>query len=166
MLSVDPEVKYESDGGPRFVDLVEAMRKLHVPLTETLSLVDMFAFNCLIGNADAHAKNYSVVYRGRKIELSPIYDAVSTLVYPDLSRDFAMSVGGEMSAERVGRRHFGVLAEECGMSPKLFLARLDALSSRICDVAGSLSERLESVCPSEVYGKILAVITEQVARFS
>ena len=31
--------------------------------------------------------------RNREPELAPMYDAVSTLVYPDLSRDFAMSIG-------------------------------------------------------------------------
>jgi len=164
MLSVDPEVKYESDGGPTFVDLVETMRKLHVPLTETLSLVDMFCFNYLVGNADAHAKNYSVVYRDRKPTLSPLYDAVSTVVYPDLSRDFAMSVGGEMSIDRIGRRNFELLAEECGMSPKLFLARLDALASRIVNEAECLARQLSEDWPSAIYDKIVKAVGLQVQK--
>lgn len=158
MLSVDPEVKYESDGGPRFADLIATMRDLHVSLNETLALVDMFCYNVLIGNADAHAKNYSIVYRNRKPELAPLYDAVSTLVYPDLSRDFAMSIGGEMSADRISRKDFESLADECGMSKKLFLARLDALSSRIVGAAAKLAAELDSVWPSPVYGEMLKVI--------
>ena len=166
MLSVDPEVKYESDGGPRFANLIETMRNLHMPLNETLALVDMFCFNYLIGNADAHAKNYSVVYRNRKPELAPLYDAVSTIVYPDLSRDFAMSIGGEMSVDRIGRRHFELLAETCGMSPKLFLARLDMLAARIVDAAEKLENERTSSWPSPVYVNICEVIASQAKRIA
>ena len=162
MLSVDPEVKYESDGGPKFSDLIATMRDLHVPLSETLALVDMFCFNYLIGNADAHAKNYSVVTRNRKPELAPMYDAVSTLVYPDLSRDFAMSIGGEMSVDRIERKNFEALAVACGMSPKLFLARLDALATRIIATAEGLAKQLDSAWPCPVYGEILKVVASQV----
>ena len=166
MLSVDPEVKYESDGGPGFSQLISTMRDLHVPLNETLALVDMLCFNFLIGNADAHAKNYSVFYRNRKPELAPLYDAVSTLVYPDLSRDFAMSIGGEMSVERIGRHGFEKLAEECAMSPKLVLARLDSLAARIADAAEKLAEELNSAWSSPVYAEILRVIDAQVERIA
>ena len=164
MLSVDPEVKYESDGGPGFVRLIETMRNLHAPLTETLALLDQFCFNYLIGNADAHAKNYSVVYCNRKPQLSPLYDAVSTIVYPDLSRDLAMSIGGEMSVERITRGHFAALSESCGLASKLFLARLDALAARIVGIAEVLARRLNADCSSPVYGKILEVIAKQVER--
>ena len=44
------------------------------------------------------------------------------------------------------------------MSPKLFLARLDALSSRIGDVAERLAKELDVAWPSPVYGNILDVI--------
>ena len=164
MLSVDPESKYESDGGPKFADLVKALRQAHATLGETLALIDMLAYNILIGNADAHAKNYSVVYRGRGLALAPLYDAVSTAVYRDLSREFAMSIGGEMRLECVGRDQFARLAEECAMSSKLFLARLDALAAAIRPAAEKVSQALSVECPSDVYAEIVNVIDSQLAR--
>ena len=166
MMSVDPEVKYESDGGPRFADLIATLRRLHVALGETLALIDMFVFNLLIGNADAHAKNYSVVYHKRRPLLAPLYDAVSTAVYPDLSRDFAMSIGGEMRMDRIGRSSFARLSEDCGMSPQLFLGRLDDLSERMLPAARSLAAELSREWPSEVYAKIVSVIEQQVKTLS
>ena len=166
MMSVDPEVKYESDGGPRFADLIATLRRLHVALGETLALIDMFVFNLLIGNADAHAKNYSVVYHGRRPLLAPLYDAVSTVVYPDLSRDFAMSIGGEMRMDRIGRSSFARLSEDCGMSPQLFLGRLDDLSGRMLPAARDLAAELNREWPSEVYAKIVSVIEQQVKTLS
>ena len=166
MMSVDPEVKYESDGGPRFADLIATLRRLHVALGETLALIDMFVFNLLIGNADAHAKNYSVVYHKRRPLLAPLYDAVSTAVYPDLSRDFAMSIGGEMRMDRIGRGSFARLSEDCGMSPQLLLGRLDDLSERMLPAARDLAAELNREWPSEVYAKIVSVIEQQVKTLS
>ena len=166
MMSVDPEMKYESDGGPRFADLSMMLRRLHAALGETLALMDMFVFNFLIGNADAHAKNYSVVYRGRRPLLAPLYDAVSTAVYPDLSRDYAMGIGGETLMGRIGRDHFARLSEECGMSPQLLLGRLDAMIGRIFPAARELAADLNREWPSEVYEKIVAVIGQQLKSVS
>ena len=166
MMSVDPEVKYESDGGPRFADLIATLRRLHAALGETLALIDMFVFNFLIGNADAHAKNYSVVYHGRRQRLAPLYDAVSTAVYPDLSRDFAMSIGGEMRMDRITRSSFTQLSEDCGMSPRLLLGRLDTLSARMLPAARDLAAELNRECPSEVYAKIVSVIEQQIKALS
>jgi serine/threonine-protein kinase HipA len=52
------------------------------------------AYNCTIGNGDAHLKNFSVLYRDAQslVELAPAYDLVSTLPY--LSRDtLALTLG-------------------------------------------------------------------------
>ena len=166
MMSVDPEMKYESDGGPGFADLSTTLRRLHATLGETLALMDMFVFNFLIGNADAHAKNYSVVYRRRRPLLAPLYDAVSTAVYPDLSRDYAMGIGGETLMGRIGRDHFARLSEDCGMSPQLLLGRLDAMIGRILPVARELAADLNREWPSEVYEKIVAVIGQQLKSVS
>ena len=162
MMSVDPETKYESDGGPRFADLVATLRRLHATLGETLALIDMFAFNFLIGNADAHAKNYSVVYRGRRPVLAPLYDAVSTAVYPDLSRDYAMGVGGEMRMGHVGRDQFARLAGDCAMASQLLLGRLDEMARRILPAAKEQAADLNQAWPSEVYAKIVSVIEENI----
>ena len=132
-------------------------------LGETLALMDMFVFNFLIGNADAHAKNYSVVYRGRRPLLAPLYDAVSTAVYPELSRDFAMSIGGARRIGKVGRADFERLAADCGISTKLVCERLDLQAGRIVTAAESLVGELDRDFPSDVYRRILDVIKSQVA---
>lgn len=46
------------------------------------TLFDLLTLNCLIGNGDAHRKNHAVLYSGLDdIEIAPVYDLVSTLVY-------------------------------------------------------------------------------------
>ena len=50
--------------------------------------------NILLGNGDAHLKNWSVVYRDKvTLRLSPAYDIVSTNVYIDGEKTFALNLG-------------------------------------------------------------------------
>lgn len=149
MLSVHPEVKYEEDGGPGIAKCFEVLGRQHVVLADTLSFLDMILFNYLIGNADAHAKNYSVVYRNGGVRLAPLYDAVSTAVYPDLSRESAMAIGGDRDFGAINRASFGRLAGECSLSPKLVLSRLDALARKMRPAAEELADDLGTCYPSK-----------------
>lgn len=161
MLSVDPEVKYEEDGGPGVSQCFETLGRLHVTLPEMFAFLDMLIYNFLIGNADAHAKNYSVVYRKGRATLAPLYDAVSTLVYPELSREFAMSIGGERDLSVINRDSFARQATTMGISASLVEARIDALVKRILPAAQNLAIELSESWPSDVYAKIVEIIVRQ-----
>ena len=83
-------------------------------------------FNYLIGNADAHGKNSSVLYRGSDGKrLAPIYDVMSTEIYSNLSKVNAMSIGGAKTLKDVNRGSFSALAQEAG---RLIFGRLP----RVC----------------------------------
>ena len=121
----------------------------------------------LIGNADAHGKNSSILYRqngGRG--LAPVYDAVSTLVYQALSGDGAMSIGGAKRFADVRRKNFALMAHEAEMRPGLALGRLDAIASKILRHAESLAKELMTEWPSDIYGKIISVISLQLKQIA
>lgn len=166
LLSVDPEMKYEADGGPSIADCIGVMRRMKMTAPSLLAFIDSVVFNYIIGNADAHAKNMSVVYRGKKAELAPLYDLVSTAVYPELSREMAMSVGGEMRFSAISRANFAAMANDCGVSPKLVLTRLDVLCDRIDTAAERLAEECAVSWPSGLYEKIIGTIRTHVAQVS
>src|ERR1043166_7065520 len=65
------------------------------PVIDLANLLDAAIFNYLIGNNDAHGKNFSLVYPDRKIRLAPLYDAISTIYYPELNANMAMRIGRE-----------------------------------------------------------------------
>lgn len=74
-------------------------------------------FNVLVRNADAHLKNWSLLYPdGRRPRLSPAYDIVSTAVYPDLvtGQDLGLKLGGSRRFDRVRLATFRGLAESAG----------------------------------------------------
>jgi len=50
------------------------------PALEKLKLFRLTIFNFLVGNEDMHLKNFSLIRRGAKVELSPAYDLINTTV--------------------------------------------------------------------------------------
>jgi len=159
------ELKYESEGGPAFASCMAVMSDMKLALADRLAFVDRMIFNYLIGNADAHGKNSSVLYRGRNGKsLAPIYDVMCTAVYRNLSRVNAMSIGGAKRFQDVSRQSFGSMAEEVGMRPQLILGRLDTMAKRILDAAHRLAIELNNDWPSDVYAKIEKVIAGQLKR--
>jgi serine/threonine-protein kinase HipA len=79
---MQPAQKYEEDGGP-------SLRKVAGILSEAdpdslQALLRAVTLNVIIGNGDAHAKNFSLLHdRGGALRLAPLYDLLSTLMYGD-----------------------------------------------------------------------------------
>ncbi|HEY1215781.1 MAG TPA: type II toxin-antitoxin system HipA family toxin, partial [Bryobacteraceae bacterium] len=93
-LGIAPECKYASEGGPIFRDCFELVRRAtRVPAPALLRLVDAAIFNVLVGNADAHGKNYSFRYGAAGIDLAPLYDLMCTAAYPEIHSKLAMKIG-------------------------------------------------------------------------
>ena len=93
-------------------------------------------FNILIGNGDAHLKNWSLVYPDRRIAtISPAYDLVSTGPYasPHTPDDFGLKFGGTRVLERIGRDAFRQLQR-----------RLDVGAADVLDVVDETVDRFEA----------------------
>ena len=77
-------------------------------------------FNALIGNHDAHAKNFSSLcselYSVSTPTLAPLYDLLCTAVYPTLTAKMAMELGGKYCFGEVQGRHWQTFAEAAGLS--------------------------------------------------
>lgn len=131
-LGVLPRDKYESDGGPSFARVVEATRRLSVAAAgDVVSLVRSLILNYLIGNSDAHAKNYALLYHPlTSARLAPLYDLVSTAVY-DVEQRLAMSIGGEDDPNALGADDWDRLAADAGIGLRQLRAELGELSDRV-----------------------------------
>lgn len=53
----------------------------------------LIAFS-LIGNCDAHLKNFSLLETPDGLRLSPVYDVLNTAIYPNYSQTLALSING------------------------------------------------------------------------
>jgi serine/threonine-protein kinase HipA len=79
-------------------------------------------FNALIGNADMHLKNWSLLYRdGVTPSLSPAYDFVSTLAYiPDDKA--ALKVARTARWDQLSEDELSYLAAKAGLPERLVIA--------------------------------------------
>ena len=164
ICGVSGELKYESEGGPSFADCMAAMSEMRLSLADRLAFIDRMIYNYLIGNADAHGKNSSILYRGKSGKrLAPMYDVMSTAVYGNLSRVNAMFIGGAKKFDAVTRASFAAMADEVGMRQSLVLERLDRIAAKIVPAARSLSAEMAVDWPSGIYSEIEAIIKAHVA---
>jgi serine/threonine-protein kinase HipA len=120
-LGVVPEMKYQNEGGPDLAQCFALVRRATRPSApHVLRLLDYVIFNALIGNHDAHAKNFSLLYLhkepGKTAVLAPFYDTLSTAVYPTLTPKMAMKIGSKYKFSEVQARHWGQFAESIGLT--------------------------------------------------
>ena len=80
-------------------------------------------FNFLIGNGDAHVKNYSVIYNEEGlVRLAPAYDLVcSRIVIPQEPDESALTIQGKKT--RIKRKDMDLFAESLGVPEKIRFAK-------------------------------------------
>jgi len=110
------------------------------PIADVKSLLQWTIFNYLIGNADAHGKNRSILFTMRGPKLAPFYDLLSTAIYPNLNSKAAMKIGGEYRHEWIAIRHWARFAEEIGVNGRIVLQTLKVMSEKITVEAESLKK--------------------------
>lgn len=132
-LGVPSEIKYQSEGGPSLADCFALIRDASsVPATDLIAMLDAVLFNLLIGNHDAHAKNFSFLYMpDRSTRLAPLYDLVSTVFYPELTDRMAMKIGKQPKSALIHPKDIDRFAADAGLGAALARARIPALAGRL-----------------------------------
>lgn len=98
------------------------------PVLEKAKLFKLVLFDFLTGNEDMHMKNFSVIRRNDKIELSPAYDLLnSTIVLKGDIEEIALPVAGKKKklTRKVLVDYFG--KERCGLPDKVVDSNIQAL---------------------------------------
>ena len=132
--------KYQVDGGPTIVETVELLRNCSsVPAQDLPTFWRALVFNWLIGNCDAHAKNFSLLYDRSAPTLAPLYDLVSTTAYPELTTRLAMSIDGATQIADVNTTAWEALAKQTSYSTRFIRATTDFMIERTVEEAGRLA---------------------------
>lgn len=125
-------VKYEADGGPSLADCRRLLQDVGVSAADVKRFLQWVIFNLCVGNNDSHAKNLSVVQAaGGRYQLAPFYDLMCAAMYPGLSRQFALSIGGVMAPGRIKREQIEAMAKELGFHPGYVMTVTRALMSEL-----------------------------------
>ncbi|MXX70272.1 MAG: type II toxin-antitoxin system HipA family toxin [Gemmatimonadetes bacterium] len=143
-LGFVPQRKYASDGGPGFPECFELVRRVCTrPAVAVLGLLDAAIVHVLLGNADAHGKNYSLLRKPRgEVVLAPLYDLLSTVAYPRYTPRFAMNIAGRRTLGELRRIDWDRFARRCGMAPPFVRRRVRELCHLAHRRAGAVAEEL------------------------
>lgn len=134
-LGLPPEQKYASEGGPTFKSSFDLLRRTSTrPAIEVLKFLDAAIFNVLVGNCDAHGKNFSLLYDGGEVTLAPLYDLVCTIAYENLSPRFAMKIANSATLEGIGSNTWSAFAADVAIGAPFIRRRVGELA----DAAQSL----------------------------
>ena len=138
-----PEQKYQQEGGPGLRQSFELIRSVSsAPAVDLLQLFDAVVFNFLIGNGDAHGKNFSLLYAQGKARLAPFYDLICTQAYSDLDQSFAMKIGKERDPGKIRLKDWQLFINETGLNLSAALRRIKSIVDRVEESIGKESERL------------------------
>lgn len=133
-LSYQPTQKYQSDGGPGVGEIADLFVSLndYDRSRSALLFFDALAYNALIGGTDAHAKNYSLVHRGGRSVLAPLYDIASAACYPTHRRLGApMKIGSATYFLDVTEKDWRTVAKRLGLDQDAAVERVETLRSAL-----------------------------------
>ena len=132
-LGVPPARKYASDGGPGFSRCFDLVRKVCArPASAVLGLLDAAIIQVLIGNADAHGRNYSIrLDPTGAATLVPLDDLMCTVAYPNLVATLAMTIDSREALQELRLGDWDRFARDCGLAAPFVRRRVGTL----CDLA-------------------------------
>jgi serine/threonine-protein kinase HipA len=164
--AMPPAMKYEEQGGPALRDLAGVLRNFGDPRDVT-SLLRRTTFNMAVGNADAHAKNFSVLHEpdNPTIGLAPLYDVLSTIAL-----ELTDSAGQPMRADthlgqRVGGQADIRKVTAANLIDEAIMWGIGRRAASVV-VTETLAQVISAIPTTPGDDRVLAVIREQAERVS
>ena len=171
-LSVPSTRKYQPDGGPGMVQIIELLKSSDTPDQDIAIFMRANIIFWLLGATDGHAKNFSIFLNPTGFQLTPLYDVLSSQPSLDAGQiqrkqfKLAMSIGKNRHylIHQVLPRHFMQTAEQGGISLKSVATTIEELRDTarksVADVVGGLGNSV----PQSVFGPIQKGIVERIER--
>ncbi|TIS86217.1 type II toxin-antitoxin system HipA family toxin [Mesorhizobium sp.] len=153
-LSIRPTRKYQSEGGPRLIDILTLLKGSDTPAVDQATVLKAQILFWLIGATDGHAKNFSIfLASGGSYRLTPLYDVVSAEPSLDTGQierkqmKLAMSVGknNHYRIDEIHGRHFVQAGEAAGLPKSLVREAIEEMA----DTAMAAIDRIEDALPKE-----------------
>jgi serine/threonine-protein kinase HipA len=146
-----PDAKYEEGGGPS-LQRIASIKQSVAPPDSLERLLRAVALNVLIGNGDAHAKNFSLLHHASgALTLTPMYDLMSTLHYGD--NRLAMYIDAVQRTDRVTAERIANEAARWGMSRERASATVGDLLEKAPKAIGAAREETDGV-PDDIVATV------------
>ena len=156
------ETKYDSSM-ERVIATIEEFCTF--PAIEKRKLARRALFCFLTGNEDMHLKNFSLVTRAEKVELSPAYDLLNTsVILQDPREELAMPIRGKMS--NLTRKDLVdyFCGERCGLPEKEMEKMLEELEASSAEWPATIERSYLGADGKERYQEILRERVERLFK--
>lgn len=167
-LGIPPEHKYADEGGPTFKTSFNLLRRATTrPAVEVLKLLDAAIFNAIVGNSDAHGKNFSLLYEENSVTLAPLYDLLCTVAYADLAPHFAMKIGKSATLDTIDSSAWSAFAADAGIGGPFVRRRVKALAESVQSGLLRVVEQIAGTAlDSDALRRYGSLITARSARLA
>ena len=156
ILSINSLNKYEREGDHYLKSMFDVIRKYSAePIEDSMELWKRLVFDFLTGNADCHLKNFSMLYSEnlKSMRLAPMYDALSTRIYDETTRDFAFNINGKYRIDEITKDDFIAASMDAGIAPKKAKELFDEVESKLQIALDNARDELLN----EGYGKAIEI---------
>ncbi len=117
--------------GASFSKLFASADICEVPAKAKLEMLNWSIFNLIIGNSDAHGKNFSFFVDKSGIRPTPFYDMLCIIAHENVEHDLAMAYGDEFNPNEVNAYQMREFAEDIGVNYKLVAQTMSKVSKSI-----------------------------------
>ncbi len=170
-LSVPPTRKYQSDGGPGLVQILDLLKGSDDPAADQKTVLKAQILFWLIGATDGHAKNFSIfIGPGGSYQLTPLYDVLTaqpSLVARQIERKqmrLAMSVGtrNHYKIGEITGRHFVQTGEAAGLPRALIRDAIDEMPDTAETAMDQIAGELPPDFPEAIHGAVRDAVAKRL----
>lgn len=174
-LGVSGALKYESDGGPGIVRIMELLQGSSQALADRRMFMTMQVLFWILGAIDGHAKNFSIfLHPAGGFQLTPAYDIISA--YPLIEKGqlekarFKMAMGlkgrnRHYRWDRIVKRHWLSMARASSFPEDEMERIIHDLVDRMDDVIAEVTSNLPPSFPAEVCEPVVKGMRQARDRF-
>jgi serine/threonine-protein kinase HipA len=163
-LGNGPEVRHVREG-VSFERLFQCADLTANKAVARLTLLRWALFQFLIGNSDAHGKNFSFFVRpGGLLAPADWYDLVSVLQYDGFDTELAMAFGDVFVHEEVSAHAMADFAQRCGIERRLMRREGQRLAKLVTEAAREQARSPEYLTDERSFVARLAHFVEQQAQ--
>jgi serine/threonine-protein kinase HipA len=132
-----------------------------------LTLLRWALFQYLIGNSDAHGKNFSFFVHRQGLEPAPWYDLVSVVQYPDIDHELAMAYGDAFSLDEVGAFQLSDFAKRCMVDRRLLKREATRLAKLATEHAPAMALAGDYLDEERAFaGRLRDFVVSQASRLT
>ena len=171
-LSVASTRKYQPDGGPGMLQIINLLKSSDTPEQDIATFVRANIIFWLLGATDGHAKNFSIFLNPTGFRLTPLYDVLSSQPSLDTGQiqrkqfKLAMSIGKNRHylIHQLLPRHFMQTAEQAGISLKSVATTVEELRDTAAKSVTAVVEGLGNSIPPSVFESVQKGTIQRIER--